>query len=67
MKLLHLIGSHYEVGYAYGELLGKEIIETYNAFLDDSFSSPIVKHILELFLDWQYDNFIVNKIPNQFL
>lgn len=67
MKLVHLSGSHYEVGYAYGELLGKEIIQTYNAFLDDSFSNPIVKHILELFLDWQYDNFIVQKIPNEFL
>lgn len=67
MLLVELVGSHYDVGYAYASMLGKEMVETYDAFLDDTFSNKYEKHILELFLDWQYDNFIVKKIPNCFL
>ena len=41
MKLVVLEGSHYDVGYAYGSLLGKEIIETYHTFLDSQFGNKM--------------------------
>lgn len=30
MKLIYLEGTHYDVGFDYGTLLGQEIIDTYN-------------------------------------
>lgn len=41
IKLLELSGSHYDVGYAYGDLLGKEIIESYDTFLGSTFHNAI--------------------------
>jgi hypothetical protein len=34
--------------------------------MTSGFSNPIERHILEIFLDWQYDNFISVKIPTIF-
>lgn len=67
MKLIELVGTHYEVGYAYGDLLGPHILETYDIFLKGEISNPIERHIMEMFLDWQYDSMIVKQIPNDFL
>ena len=39
------------------------MVETYNTFLNSQFSNPMELRILEIFLDWQYDNLIVTKIP----
>ena len=46
MKLIELSGSHYDVGYAYASLLGKEMIETYNTFLNSQFGNPLELHAL---------------------
>ena len=43
------------------------MVETYNTFLNSQFSNPVQLHVREIFLDWQYDNLIVDKIPNAFL
>jgi hypothetical protein len=53
-KLIELIGTHYEVGYDYGSLLGKEIVETYNIFFKSAGFTGIKRTVLEMFLDWQY-------------
>lgn len=45
LKLLELIGSHYQVGYDYGVLLGKEILFTYKAFM-----KSVIPKQWELFL-----------------
>ena len=34
--------------------------------MSSAFSNPIELHLLELFLDWQYDNFVSVKIPGIF-
>jgi hypothetical protein len=65
-KLFELVGTHEEVGYAYGHLLGKEILETYDVFLDGEFNNKVEKHLMELFLDWQYDNLIARQVPVEF-
>jgi hypothetical protein len=67
MKLLYLTGSHFEAGYAYGALMGQEIMDTYETFLKSALKNTLQIRILELFLNWQYDNFIVEKIPKAFL
>jgi len=46
IKLLEVVGTHYEAGYAYGAILGQEIIDTYNTFMSDLLKNPIVRHIM---------------------
>jgi hypothetical protein len=43
---LEVVGTHYEAGYAYGAILGEEIIDTYNTFMSDLLGNPLVRHIM---------------------
>jgi hypothetical protein len=62
-KLIELIGTHYEVGYDYASLLGKEIADTYSIFFKSAGFTGIKRTALEMFLDWQYDSYVALEIP----
>jgi hypothetical protein len=65
--LAELVGSHYEVGYAYAALLGQEIVQTYHTFLFAEFSSKWEIRLLQTFLTWQFNTFMVNQVPIEFM
>ena len=66
IKLLELVGTHYQAGYAYAALLGPEILETYHTMLGSQFQKKWQLKILELFLEWQYDTAVGEQISHQF-
>eukprot|EP01028_Stygiella_incarcerata_P006231 TRINITY_DN2551_c0_g1_i2.p1 TRINITY_DN2551_c0_g1~~TRINITY_DN2551_c0_g1_i2.p1 ORF type:complete len:515 (+),score=117.18 TRINITY_DN2551_c0_g1_i2:142-1686(+) len=67
IKLLILRGTHYQMGYDYGMLLGKECKDVYETFLKHFLKSELEVLAFGVFLDWQWDTFLSKQIPGEFV
>lgn len=66
LKLIKLVGSHYMVGYDYGILLGNEIVFTYNTFMKSFLPKRWELIIMEWFMDWQFNSYVVKQMHDEF-
>eukprot|EP01133_Synstelium_polycarpum_P017413 gene17413-20778_t len=60
-------GSHYEIGFAYGVMLAKESLENYHALFDSVLPSNLDQDAFDLFLDWQWAEFLSKQMPQEYL
>lgn len=69
--LVHLVGSRYDMGYAYGYMLSKEIDYAYHALLTsligDKFYDKVLQEALGLALDWQWNDYLSKEVPSQYI
>ncbi|XP_065842108.1 uncharacterized protein [Oscarella lobularis] len=68
--LVELVGTRYDMGYAYGTFFGDRIEKIYDAFL----KSQLGKHwyddalidVIGIALDWQWNNYLSIQVPETF-
>ncbi|EFA81482.1 hypothetical protein PPL_05470 [Heterostelium album PN500] len=62
----NLTGTSYEMGYAYGYFFAEAIVESYHSLLDNVLPNQEAQDVLELFLDWQFKDFLSKQLPQQY-
>jgi hypothetical protein len=72
IQLLNLMpGSGYERGYDTGVMVGAQAMDTYNMvlvyLLGDEWWEPPVAHLMNKFLDWQWDNYLSKEVPKEYM
>lgn len=69
--LIHLQGTHYQMGYDYGYLLAYESVANYEslitAMLGTTWEARLIRLALETVLDWQWNDFLSKQVPRQYL
>eukprot|EP01027_Heterolobosea_sp_BB2_P016936 GEZU01024037.1.p1 GENE.GEZU01024037.1~~GEZU01024037.1.p1 ORF type:complete len:527 (+),score=161.19 GEZU01024037.1:76-1656(+) len=65
--LLDLHGSHYQMGYDMGKLIGNGIVTTYKSFFASEHFKDYIYDSLVVFLDWQFESFLSKQIPQEYV
>eukprot|EP01132_Coremiostelium_polycephalum_P004340 gene4340-5432_t len=60
-------GSHYEIGYAAGYMLANEAYNNYESILKAILPFWAEREILEMFLDWQWRDFLSKQFTQNYL
>eukprot|EP01112_Ceratiomyxa_fruticulosa_P004730 TRINITY_DN15272_c0_g1_i1.p1 TRINITY_DN15272_c0_g1~~TRINITY_DN15272_c0_g1_i1.p1 ORF type:complete len:494 (-),score=86.02 TRINITY_DN15272_c0_g1_i1:61-1542(-) len=60
-------GSSYDLGYSYGYLLGNQSIENYDALLTSALPATFERDAFEVFLDWQWNDYLSKQVPQEFI
>ncbi|GAM26629.1 hypothetical protein SAMD00019534_098040, partial [Acytostelium subglobosum LB1] len=63
----NMTGSHYEMGYAYGTFFAEAILEVYNNLMYSILPNTEDIDAMELFIDWQYQDFLSKQMPKDFV
>lgn len=68
--LIDLHGSRYDMGYAYGRLLGAAIEESYSLFIRSLLPDKLLDELAwaagERLIDWQWDRYLSAQLPQQY-
>eukprot|EP00118_Oscarella_pearsei_P024914 m.307108 g.307108 ORF g.307108 m.307108 type:complete len:499 (+) comp41908_c0_seq1:30-1526(+) len=68
--LLELVGTRYDIGYAYGYLVADQIEKSYVTFLKSQLGShwydDALIDAISIALDWQWDNYLSIQVPEEF-
>lgn len=72
VQLIDLTAStSFQQGFDMGYMLGAQSIENYNMvvvyLLGDEWWEPPVARLMNLFLDWQWDNYLSKQVPAEYL
>jgi hypothetical protein len=59
--------SRYELGYAYGYLLANQSAANYAALMNYLSKDALVQEVVELFMDYEYEQFLGKHLPAAFV
>jgi len=66
--IANLTGDREEIGRAYAELLGEEVMDTYELFTTSLFgANPAMKEFINLFADWLWNRHYSFYVPDGYL
>jgi hypothetical protein len=64
--LAHFHGSHYDIGYCYGEMLAERGMEDFDLLIDSVISDQWEQEVLNIFLDWQWSEYLSKQLPLEY-
>lgn len=59
-------GSHYDMGFAVGRLLGKQAYDNYEALFTSYLPEGWERGAMRIFLDWQWDEYLSQQFPQAY-
>ncbi|EGG14458.1 hypothetical protein DFA_12230 [Cavenderia fasciculata] len=66
IMVANLTGSHYEMGFSLGVFLANEAYENYLSLFKTLVPNFLENDALEVFLDWQWDDYLSKQFPQEF-